>query len=64
MIQTCLDRAADCLAMQSPQEYVKQMATASAALQKARQRTGTSPTGGATMTALDELRNLLEPGGK
>lgn len=53
----CLDRAAECLAQESPRAYVQQLQVASESLLHARGKGG----GKAVRTELDELRSLLEP---
>lgn len=61
MIQIGLERAEQCLALQTPKEYVQQMATASEALTRAR-LLGKKDGAGEARGVLDELRGMLNDG--
>ena len=52
-MQVTLDRAADCLATETPKEYIQQIAAASQAMRLARGR------GGDASSELAELRRLM-----
>ena len=60
-MQLCLDRAKDFLALQSPKEYVQQLAAASEALR--RSRITKARFGGDGATELEEFRKIFNEGG-
>lgn len=64
MIQVALDRAPDLLQTQTPQDYIKGLAVASSALQRARSVNGKGGRAAATDEAwsiLKSFRETMEP---
>ena len=61
MMLTCLDRAGEFLAVETPKEFVQQIGAASLALQRSRLVSKGGKSG--TDSDIDKLRLLLEPEG-